>query len=498
MQFGVGSNDTIWYTAVDFILLAVVAYGILQFLNSEKGLRYLGITAIGLVGLTVSAFWRLPGLHAVFQLGLVALIVSFPIIFHERWTQLLSGAPNNIPAYLPRYGLVLGALTLAAVAVFLGSGGLVKISEVPSEITVKAINLPEGMTANFGSGKNVRVIVSAPRDIWSELSEKSFSATVDVAGRAEGTYDLPITVVSQLESVKIISTKPEKVVVTIEPVIKKTVPVALRTSGSAGDQLIPGEPVFTPDKVEIAGPKTVINDISQVYAQIKLNGETETIELAVALVALNASGEVISSVEAVPAQTNVKLPLVKAGASKTVGIRPVLTGSPAAGYWISGISLDPAIITVQGSADVLTALKDVPTAGISVANLTQDSSQTITLDFPAGVTPAGTITTVKITIKLSKTDTTKAISPEIVYVGLDPALKVASIIPASISAVISAAAEVMAGISGSQVKLNLNLAAYKSAGTYSVSISNAAFELPSGVSLSSFLPSAIDVTLENK
>lgn len=461
-------------------------------------MRYLGVVAVGLAGLTISAFWRLPGLHVLLQIALIVLLVSFPIIFHDRWSQLLSGTPATAPGYLPRYGLVLGALSFAAIAVFLGSGGLVKISELPSEVSVKAINLPEGMTANFGSGKTVRVIVSAPRDIWSELSEKTFSATVDAAGRSEGTYDLPIQIVSQLDSVKVVSIKPEKAVVTIEPVIKKTVPVALRTSGTAGDQLIPGEPVFDPDKVEIAGPKTVIADISQVYAQVRLNGETETIELSVELAALNAAGEVIDTVTAVPAQVAVTLPLVKAGTTKTVGVRPVLTGSPGSGYWVSSIVLDPPVVSVQGGADVLTALKDVPTAAISVANLTQESIQTVALDFPSGVSAAGTVTTIKVTLKLSKTDTTKALAPEITYTGLDPALKVAAINPTSISAVVSAAADILSGVTGSQVKLRVNLAAYKSAGTYSVPIVNGDFELPANVSLASFLPSAIDVTLENR
>lgn len=497
MQFGVGSGDAVWYTAVDFILLAVVAYGILQFLNSEKGLRYLGVVVVGLVGLTVSAFWRLPGLHALFQLSIVALIVSFPVIFHDRWNQLLAGIQSPIPTLLPRYGLILGSCALAATAVFLGSGGLVKISEVPSEITVRAINLAEGLTANFGSGSNVRVIVSAPRDIWGEISADIFSATIDTVGRTEGTYDLPITVVSQLDSVKIITIKPTKAVVTIEPVIKKTVSVALRTTGSAGDQLIPGEAVFDPDKVEIAGPKTVIADISQVYAPVKLNGETATIELPIVLVALNSAGEAITAVEISPSQAKMTLPLVKAGTTKTVGIRPVLSGSPAAGYWISGISVDPAVITVQGSADVLTNLPDIATTAIAVTNITKDSVQTVTLDFPTGITPT-TLASVKVTIKLSKTDTTKTIAPEISYVGLDPALKVASINPTSLSVVISATADVLAGITGTQVGLKVNLAAYKSAGIYSVPLINGDFELPTGVSLTSFLPSAIDVTLENR
>ena len=490
--------DIIWYSVVDFILLGLVAYMVLSFLNSVKGLRYLGIIFIAAIGLSVSAFLRLPGLHVVSQAMILVMLVSFPIIFHERWAQLLSGAPSTTVKYLPKYAVALIATTVAAATVFLGSGGLVKIAELPSDIVVRAVNLPPGTTADFGSGKTVRIIVSAPRDIWGTLSDKSFSATVDAANRSEGTHDVDIVVTSRLESVKIINIKPEKAVITIEPIIKKTVPISLRVSGKAGKELIPGDPVLDPEKVEIAGPKTVIGDISQVYAQIKLNGETENIVLDVTLVALNGAGEIIPSVEITPGKVKVTLPLVKAGNSKTVTVKPVIIGTPAVGYWIESVTVDPVVVTVLGSAEALVSLSELTTVEISVSGISSNSTQNVKLNLPSGVTTSNDVDTVKVVITLKETETTKSINPELLYDGLDASLKVTAITPTSVSVVVSGLTSLLQKLTGGEVKLKLDLAPYKSAGTYSVPIKNEFFVFPAGISLTSFLPSSIDVTLDNR
>ncbi|MEX0594726.1 MAG: CdaR family protein [Patescibacteria group bacterium] len=494
-----GNSDIIWYSIVDFLLLSIAAYGILIFLNSVKGMRYLGIVFVATATLIISSFLRFPGLHIAVQAVILVLLVSFPIIFHERWAQLLSGAPATTPGHFNKITLGITAMLVSAVMVFIGAGALVKIAELPSEIPVEAVNLPTGMTADFGGGKTVRVIISAPRDIWESLNGDNFSATVDAANRAEGTYDVDIIVTSQIDSVRIISIKPSKAVITIEPVIKKTVPVSIKVSGTAGKELVPGEAKIEPDKVEIAGPKSEIADISQVYAEIKLNGETETIKLdAVDLVALDATGELIPSIEIKPAAVKLTLPLVKAGNSKVVTVTPVFSGTPAVGYWVESVSVEPAVVSVLGSAEALTNLKQIKTARISLDGISSTSSQNIALDLPSGVTVADDTAKVLVKITIAKADTTKSVTPQFVYDGLSSSLKVSSTSPTSISAIVSGAGDILKNLSSGDVKLKLNLAPYKSAGTYSVQIENSAFVLPGGVSLVSFLPSAIDVTLENR
>ena len=81
---------------------------------------------------------------------------------------------------------------------------------------------------------------------------------------------------------------------------------------------------------------------------------------------------------------------------------------------------------------------------------------------------------------------------------MDASLKVTTITPTSVSTIVSGLTSILQNLSGADVKLKLDLAPYKSAGTYSVSIKNSFFVLPEGVSLTSFLPSSIDVTLDNR
>jgi YbbR domain-containing protein len=479
--------------------LALVAYGVLAFLNSPKGLRYIGLVLLGALILTVSSFWRLPGLHVVSQAIILILLVSFPIIFHERWSQLLSGAAPTTAGHFSKMTLATLAVVVSLLAVFLGSGGLVKIAELPSEISVRAVNLPLGMTANFGSGDSARIIVSAPRDIWGQLNEGNFSATVDAANRGEGTYDVDIVVTSQIDNVRVVRVNPQKALITVEPVIKKTVPVSIKVSGKAGNELVAGQALVEPEKVEIAGPKALINEISQVYGEIALNGETEKVNLpAVELFAVTGTGDKLNSIEITPGTAKVSLPLVKAGNSKSVPVHPVVSGSPAVGYWVESVIVEPAVIAVQGSAEALISLKSVTTEAISLQGINKTTTQTVKLSLPSGVTTTEDISAVTVTITVSKVDTTKSLTPEIVYDGLSASLKVSSTNPITVATVISGPASLLNTVSGSDVKLRLNLASYKSPGTYSVAIDNSFFDLPNGVSLASFLPSAIDVTLENR
>lgn len=427
------------------------------------------------------------------------LLVSFPIIFHDRWSRLLNRVPATTPDYLNRITIGVVSILISAAAVFLGSGGLVKIAQLPTEIQVKAVNLPSGMTANFGNGKSVNIIVAAPRDIWNELKAENFSAAIDVAKRSEGTYDIDIVVTSQIEKAKVVRVSPEKAVVTVEPVIKKTVPVSLKISGSAGNDLVAGEAKIDPEKVEIAGAKALVNEISQVYGEIVLNGESQEITLdQLELFAQGSDGERLTTIEFTPSTIKVVLPLVKAGNTKTLSIKPQFTGSPALGYWVDSVSINPPTATVQGSAGVLTDLKSLQTEAISLDGLNQTTTKAVKLSLPSGVTLLDEENLFSVKITISKTDSIKSLNPEIIYDGVAAALKVASINPISLSLVIGGPVDLLKNASGGNVKLRLNLAAYKSAGTYSVTIANSDLVLPSGVSIISFLPSAIDVTLENR
>lgn len=490
---------------IDLILTAGAVFIVLRFFNTRRLFKYLLLILGALVLLVVTANYTLPSLHFVSQALLIVLLVGLPVFAQEQLEQLFrqriqsnyTEAPSTEHTIHPVLGVTL-ALIAGLLLTGLSSGPRFKTAELPQGVAVTAANIKEGMSAHFGSQKRIQVIVRAPRTAWATLDAEDFSASVDVKNLAEGTHEATVAVTSKIPDIEIVRVKPSRVTVALEPVIRKTVVVVARFSGKAADDLVPDDPVFEPDKAEITGPKSIVQDITQAVAQISLDNQSQKIEQKYQLVALSSSGSVIEDISFSPAEVNVKVALVKAGKLKTVGVRVKTTGQPAGGYWVSELTATPSTVLVTATADILDKLTVIDTDAVQVAGLAKDTEVSVGLAFPSGVVAADSTSKVTVRLKLSETSTTKTVTPTISYEGVDPSLKVTALNPASISAIVSGAPAVLGGLGGNDVLLKLNLSAYKSAGTYSVTITNSMFTLKEGISLASFLPSAINVTLELK
>ncbi len=430
--------------------------------------------------------------------GLLAcLLIGWPLVARERLASANQSSQSESASAHPSL-LVAMSVVGAVFLTGLSNGPGLKTAELPQGVPVNATNLAEGISANFGSQKRIQVIVRAPRTAWATLKADDFSASVDVKALAEGTHEVPVAVTSKRSEVEVVRTKPTRVTVALEPVIRKTVTVVARFSGKAADDLVPDDPVFTPDKVEVTGPKSIVSDITQAVTQISLDNQKEKIEQKFQLVALSSSGSVIEDVTFTPAEVAASVALVKAGKLKTVGIRVKTTGQPASGYWASEITTTPSTLLVTASADLLDKLNSVETDAVPLTGLSKDIEVQVGLALPSGVAAAETIGKITVRIKLAETATTRSITPTIVYEGVDAGLKVTAISPTSVNMIVSGFSNTLAGLSGSDIQLKLNLSPYKSAGTYAVTIQNTFFTLKDGVSLVSFLPSVINVTLEVK
>lgn len=502
MQFGVGDTTRWLYFSFDILLVAILLYLVIRALNSRNNINYLALIGLALAILVISAYITLPGLHVMAQFGLVLLVIGLPFFLDDHWRGLFGRDRTELSSPEQSYlnPFLIGSFSLISSFLIVGvvSGIGAKTAELPTGVPLIAVNLPTGMSASFGSQVSARVIVSAQNSKWRSLTADNFSATVDVAKQGEGTYDLPVLLTSKVPDVTIVRVNPTNVVVTVEPVIKKTVAVVVKFSGKAGNNLVPDDAIFNPVKVEASGPKSVLTDLTQAVVQIKLNGETQKFSQKFGLVALTSAGEIIGSVSFSPTEVDATINLVAAGNLKTVGIRPVTTGTPASGFWIKAIILDPAVSTVTGSADQLAALTEITTEPISIAGLNADATLSTTLALPSGITSADGLGKIGVKIDLEGISSVKTINPELNYDGLNSSLKVTSVSPTSVSTLVSGLSSVLAALVDSTVSIKLNLSPYQSAGTYSITLKSTDFTLPDGIGLVSYLPSALSVVLENR
>lgn len=469
-------------------------------INSQKAIRYLGVFSIILILLIISAYFSFPALHNLSKVILVLLLIGLPLYLDEIWLSLFNRSANDTISqkYLSPTVMVLVSILASLVVVVASTTIDGKTAELPQGTALTAINLPDGMSASFGSTNSVKLIVRTTNEKWKSLGGDDFSAVVDVAKQKEGTYDLPISVSSKLDGVTIVRTNPSRVVVTVEPVIRKTVSVVVKFSGKAGNELIPDDPKIEPTKVEATGPKSVMTDLTQAVVRVPLNGETAQIKQKFTLAALTSAGEIIPSVTFNPTEIELTIDLVKAGNFKTLGIRPIITGVPSGGFWVRSITLDPEAISVTGKVELLNDLTEIVTEPISVAGLSEDATISATLALPSGITSSGDILKISVKVDIEQTATTKSTLPEIQYEGLSSSLKVESISPTSISLLVAGSTNFLNTLTDGSNKLKLNLSTFQSAGTYSITIKNTDFTLVTGASLVSYLPSAITVILANK
>lgn len=484
---------------VDAAAVAALLFAAQKVFNSKLGWRYLLIIAGALVLLIASSYLALPALRLSVQAIIIVLIVSVPVLFGGQLTALISGEAKTTPPTLNIFTQLSISILGAAILVMLGHGLNTQVGQFPVAIPIQAVNLADGLSASVASNQTATIFIEAPRSTWNGLTASSFSATVDTAKQGQGTYTLPIAVTSKVASARVLSVTPATVALTIEPIVKKTVSVVVKYTGHAGNGLVPDSPQLTPSKVDITGAQSVLSTITQVIAPVTLNGETTAIEQTVTGEVLDPSGNPISNVTITPATIDVKVNVITPGLSKTVGIVPIITGVPGSGYWVQTIATSPSVVTVTGTPDALAALTQLTTSAISVSGITSNTTLKTTLVIPAGITLLDNSNqTVSVVVGLGQTATTKTITPSLVYAGIPDGLQVASISPASISAIVSGLSTVLNGLADGSVSIKIDLSAYKSAGTYSVTITNASFVLPNGVSLVSFLPSAISVTLSSK
>jgi len=264
--------------------------------------------------------------------------------------------------------LKLGALALATVLytglVFSGSFNDQTFPGVP----ITAIGQPNDtyvLTQELGTvDVHYRFAVNSP----NQVKIGSFAVTIDLAqyrmSLAPQLQSLPVTVRPLIDGVTILSYAPTAVSVAIDRLGVRTVRVLVdRGEVPAGLEI--GATTVSAQEVTATGPNSLL----------------QRVDRAVARVHIDQSGiDVHNQVQLVPVDIDVRT----VETSKTVPVRPVLSGAPAPGFEVGDVTVDPAVVTLRGAPDVLSGVTEVLTNPISLSGARAPLTATATLVMPTG------------------------------------------------------------------------------------------------------------------
>jgi YbbR domain-containing protein len=208
-------------------------------------------------------------------------------------------------------------------------------------------------------------------------------------------------------------------------------------------------------------------------------------------VPIDQLGNAVSPVDVEPPTARVVMPVFSDQRSRSLPVNPITTGSPAAGFEIESVTVDPLTALVSGDADDLAKLNQVDTDPISMAGVSADQSVVVGLALPTGIVAVdeGPIT-VKITIR--PVTATRTFSAGLRLVGANNTLTYALSVD-SVLVTIGGSTADLDRLSGAALVMDLDVTDLK-AGTHDVPVTG---NLPVGTTIVAISPPTVAVTISS-
>ncbi len=256
------------------------------------------------------------------------------------------------------------------------------------------------LTASSVVPSTISVAIKGSPQSVESAKIQDFTAFVDLRSITHaGTYSLPVHV-SAPTGTSLASIVPKTVVVTVEKLGTKKVPVSLRILGTPAPGYELKSSSASVKTATINGPTTELALVHQLVADVSVGGHSSGFQEQVILLPVNKHGQVVPHVQVTPNLVSASLSIAAIPPHKKVPVVVKYTGVPASGYTINNISVSPTSVDITGTTSALAGVTAIDTQPVSVSGQTSSIAETMTLVFPKG-TSALTVNKVTVTITIA-------------------------------------------------------------------------------------------------
>jgi YbbR domain-containing protein len=316
--------------------------------------------------------------------------------------------------------LKIGALALSTLLY----GGLVlsqTTKDFPGSVPIEGINQPSNiiLLSDLGVVNQIRYV--APADLGLRIDTGSFKATVDLGNvdPSAGHVTVQIRVSAIDERVSVLAFQPTQITIQLDRVTSRSVPVKATILGVVPPGFDVGEPSVDTSNATVTGPQSVVDRVAEVDARVPIDPSGIDVNRMVDLIAVDSAGAQLAPIDIEPTSVQVRVAVFTDRRTRTLPVSPVVVGTPAAGFEVASVSVDPITVQVEGDANDLAGIERADTAPISVGGASSDVIQRIALDLPTGVQALGD-GTVEVTIRLRPVIATRVFEAGLILVGASP------------------------------------------------------------------------------
>lgn len=323
---------------------------------------------------------------------------------------------------------IIGNLSLAGLSVALSVSLwlFVTARENPKEvqtfnsaIPIRFVNLPNDLAVANASESTTRISVEGTANDLKDLRAADFDATVDLGGYGKGSVQAAVDVISTIGAVSVVDVRPARIDVTLDARGSKQVPVTVRTSGSPQQGFAAVNPAAAPGTATVEGPESLVALVDHVSAEVGITGaRVDVTEDRASLTPRDARDGEISRVRVSPETARVTVVIEQREFSRDIIVTPSISGQPAAGYNVTGVLVDPSVVTVTGPTEALQsidAVRGITTEEISIADSRNDVVRTsVQLVLPKDVrVQGGGPVKVTVTVRPARGEASFSVVPQV-------------------------------------------------------------------------------------
>ena len=254
---------------------------------------------------------------------------------------------------------------------------------------------------------NVTLALKSDRTILNDLNESNINVIINLANiEKPGTHNLTYTISYPgnipHNEVTVMSSSTDLITVKVENRVRKTVPVVL----DYGDTAVPTG--YTADKenaeldyteIEVTGPESVINQITQARIALNLNDQTKSLAGEFTYALCDSQGKPLD-VEKVTVTTDKINLMVKIEKVKEINLVLDIIDGGGATKENCTITMDIDKIQISGNDVLLNGIDTWEIGEINLDEIAEDQTITFPLTLPEGVTNLTGVEQVVVEVKL--------------------------------------------------------------------------------------------------
>lgn len=308
----------------------------------------------------------------------------------------------------------------------------------------------------------VTLKLKSTRTNLRNLNEANINVLVNLANvRDAKTYSLnyslsyPGTVPNG--EISVVSASTEQISLKVERRITKQVEVVPVYNGSVPEGVIAHKEEAELDYqfIEVSGPESVMQNLTQAVIYVDLEGQTQTIAGEYAYTLCDAEGNPVDAALLTTSVENVNL-MVKIQQVKEIELRVKVIAGGGATEQTSTITIDPQTIRVSGPEALLADLEYLEIGTIDLGTMTQTETRTFPILLPEGITNETGVTSATVTAEFPNLRTLRLTVNNITIVGLPEGLE-AELITQQLEVTVRGPAEQIMGMRVTDLTVSVDL-----------------------------------------